>query len=82
MPQDGSPAVPTVHFGTPTLLLPLAVVGETLDRESTVLDSITDTSNATKNLSPLLRTRRPFLRMDTEILHYSMTMNQSQTPHR
>jgi hypothetical protein len=81
MPSGGSLATPNLRFGSLTLLLPLAAVSETLDEDSTVLDSSADTSNASKkNLSPFLRTRHPSLRMDSEIFRYPMTMNQNQTP--
>ena len=48
MPRGGSPAVSNLGFGTPTLLLLLAVVDRNLDEGSTILDSVADTSNATK----------------------------------
>jgi hypothetical protein len=52
MPLDGSPSVPTLCFGTPTLLLLLATIDKTLDEDSTILDYVADTSNATKIRSP------------------------------
>jgi hypothetical protein len=47
MPWGGSTAVPNLRFNTPTLLLLLATIGETLDEGSPVLDSVADTSNGT-----------------------------------
>lgn len=48
MLRDGSPTVPTLRFGTLTLLLPIVSVSKSLDEDSVILDSVAHKSNATK----------------------------------
>jgi hypothetical protein len=54
MPCEDSPNSPTLRFGTPILLLPLATVGATVDEDYATVgatlgeDSTKDKSNAIK----------------------------------